>query len=88
MNLSALGKRLTGESGTRSLMDDLGAVATAGGGITPPPRPPGAETTLSPGEGAMSADLPRGFYAASSRAAVSRARAAPSSSSSAASACA
>ena len=30
MNLSALGKRLTGESGTRSLMDDLGAVATAG----------------------------------------------------------
>ena len=33
MNLSALGKRLTGESGTRSLMDDLGAVATAGGEI-------------------------------------------------------
>ena len=33
MNLSALGKRLTGESGTRSLMDDLGAIATAGGGI-------------------------------------------------------
>ena len=33
MKLSALGKRLTGESGTRSLMDDLGEVATAGGGI-------------------------------------------------------
>ena len=33
MNLSALGKRLTGESGTRSLMDDLGAIATAGGDI-------------------------------------------------------
>ena len=33
MNLSALGKRLTGESGTRSLMDDLGAIATAGGEI-------------------------------------------------------
>lgn len=33
MKLSALGRRLTGESGTRSLMDDLGAVATAGGGI-------------------------------------------------------
>ena len=33
MNLSALGKRLAGESGTRSLMDDLGAIATAGGGI-------------------------------------------------------
>ena len=33
MNLSALGKRLTSESGTRSLMDDLGAIATAGGDI-------------------------------------------------------
>ena len=33
MKLSALGRRLTGESGTRSLMDDLGEVATAGGGI-------------------------------------------------------
>ena len=33
MNLSALGKRLTGMSGTRSLMDDLGAVATGDGGI-------------------------------------------------------
>ena len=33
MNLSALGKRLTGQSGTRSLMDDLGEIATAGGGI-------------------------------------------------------
>ena len=33
MNLSALGKRLTSESGTRSLMDDLGEIATAGGGI-------------------------------------------------------
>ena len=33
MKLSALGKRLTSESGTRSLMDDLGEVATAGGGI-------------------------------------------------------
>ena len=33
MKLSALGKRLTSESGTRSLMDDLGEIATAGGGI-------------------------------------------------------
>ena len=33
MNLSALGQRLTGESGTRSLMDDLGAIAAAGGDI-------------------------------------------------------
>ena len=33
MNLSALGKRLTSESGTRSLMDDLGEVASAGGGL-------------------------------------------------------
>ena len=33
MKLSALGRRLTSESGTRSLMDDLGEVATAGGGI-------------------------------------------------------
>ena len=33
MNLSALGQRLTSESGTRSLMDDLGAIATAGGEI-------------------------------------------------------
>ena len=33
MNLSALGRRLTSESGTRSLMDDLGAIATAGGDI-------------------------------------------------------
>ena len=33
MKLSALGRRLTGGSGTRSLMDDLGDVATAGGGL-------------------------------------------------------
>ena len=33
MKLSALGMRLTSESGTRSLMDDLGAVAAAGGEI-------------------------------------------------------
>ena len=33
MNLSTLGRRLTSESGTRSLMDDLGAIATAGGRI-------------------------------------------------------
>ena len=33
MKLSALGKRLTSESGTRSLMDDLGEVAAAGDGI-------------------------------------------------------
>ena len=33
MNLSAFGERLTGESGTRSLMDDLGAIAAAGGDI-------------------------------------------------------
>ena len=33
MNLSALGRRLTSESGTRSLMDDLGEIAAAGGGI-------------------------------------------------------
>ena len=33
MNLSALGKRLTGTSGTRSLMDDLGAVAVGDGEI-------------------------------------------------------
>ena len=33
MNLSALGRRLTGETGTRSLMDDLGEVASAGGAI-------------------------------------------------------
>ena len=33
MNLSALGERLTSESGTRSLMDDLGEIATAGGEI-------------------------------------------------------
>ena len=33
MNLSAFGQRLTGESGTRSLMDDLGAIAAAGGDI-------------------------------------------------------
>ena len=33
MNLSALGKRLTGESGTRSLMGDLGAIAAADGEI-------------------------------------------------------
>ena len=33
MNLSALGRKLTSESGTRSLMDDLGAIATAGGDI-------------------------------------------------------
>ena len=33
MNLSALGKRLTSESGTRSLMDDLGEIAAAGDGI-------------------------------------------------------
>ena len=33
MNLSAFGQRLTGESGTRSLMDDLGEIAAAGGDI-------------------------------------------------------
>ena len=33
MNLSAFGKRLTSESGTRSLMDDLGAFVTADGEI-------------------------------------------------------
>ena len=33
MKLSALGRRLTGGSGTHSLMDDLGDVAAAGGGI-------------------------------------------------------
>ena len=33
MELSAIGRRLTGESGTRSLMDDLGAIAAAGGEI-------------------------------------------------------
>ena len=33
MNLSAFGQRLTSESGTRSLMDDLGAIAAAGGEI-------------------------------------------------------
>ena len=33
MKLSALGKRLTSESGTRSLMDDLGEIASAGGEI-------------------------------------------------------
>ena len=33
MNLSAFGRRLTSESGTRSLMDDLGAIAAAGGEI-------------------------------------------------------
>ena len=33
MNLSALGRRLTGESGTRSLMDDLGEIATGSGDV-------------------------------------------------------
>ena len=33
MKVSALGRRLTGESGTRSLMEDLGAIAAAGGDI-------------------------------------------------------
>ena len=33
MNLSAFGRRLTSTSGTRSLMDDLGEIATAGGEI-------------------------------------------------------
>ena len=33
MNLSAFGRRLTSESGTRSLMDDLAAVAAAGGDV-------------------------------------------------------
>ena len=33
MNLSAFGQRLTSESGTRSLMDDLGEIAAAGGEI-------------------------------------------------------
>ena len=33
MNLSAFGRRLTSESGTRSLMEDLGAIAAAGGDI-------------------------------------------------------
>ena len=33
MDLSAFGRRLTSESGTRSLMDDLGEIAAAGGEI-------------------------------------------------------
>ena len=33
MDLSAFGQRLTSESGTRSLMEDLGAIAAAGGEI-------------------------------------------------------
>ena len=33
MNLSAFGRRLTSDSGTRSLMEDLGAIADAGGEI-------------------------------------------------------
>ena len=33
MNLSAFGRRITSESGTRSLMDDLAAVAAAGGDV-------------------------------------------------------
>ena len=33
IDLSTLGRRLAGESGTRSLMDDLGEVASAGGDI-------------------------------------------------------
>ena len=33
MKLSALGKRLTSESGTRSLMEDLGEIAAAGGDV-------------------------------------------------------
>ena len=33
MELSAFGRRLTSESGTRSLMDDLGEIAAAGGDI-------------------------------------------------------
>ena len=33
MKLSALGRRLTSESGTRSLMDDLGEIAASGGGV-------------------------------------------------------
>ena len=33
MNLSAFGQRLTSESGTRSLMDDLGEIAASGGEI-------------------------------------------------------
>ena len=33
MRLSAFGRRLRGESGTRLLMEDLGEIATAGGGI-------------------------------------------------------
>ena len=33
MNLSTFGRRLTSESGTRSLMDDLGEIAAAGGDI-------------------------------------------------------
>ncbi|MCY4658402.1 MAG: valine--pyruvate transaminase [Acidobacteria bacterium] len=33
MELSAFGRRLTSDSGTRSLMDDLGDIASAGGGI-------------------------------------------------------
>ena len=33
MKLSAFGQRLTSDSGTRSLMDDLGAIAAAGGDI-------------------------------------------------------
>ncbi len=33
MNVSAYGRRLLGDSGTRSLMDDLGAIAASGGAI-------------------------------------------------------
>ena len=33
MDVSAYGRRLLGDSGTRSLMDDLGAIAAAGGAI-------------------------------------------------------
>ena len=33
MKLSEFGRRLTGESGTRLLMDDLGEAVSAGGGI-------------------------------------------------------
>ena len=33
MKLSAFGRRLTGESGTRLLMNDLGEAVTTGGGI-------------------------------------------------------
>ena len=51
MDVSAFGRRLLGDSGTRSLMDDLGAVAAAGGAISNlgggnPSRIPAAEAVF------------------------------------------